>query len=1408
MFSICKETHPATGVEHAVSCHFYNRAEKCLVVAGANIIRVFQLVPDIDPVSKTKLQDIARSPPKMKLECVSQFSLAGNVMSMQSVTLNNSERDALLLSFKEAKVSIVQYDMDTHDLKTLSLHYFEEEEMKMGWSNHWQIPIIRVDPQNRCAVLLAYGRQIVVLPFRKGSLIEDPNNKEQVLASYTIPVRNIEAKLDNIIDLQFLHGYYEPTLLILYESIRTFPGRIAVRKDTCSMVSVSLNIQQRVYPVIWSVSNLPFDCIQALPVRKPLGGTLILTNNALIYLNQSIPPYGVSLNSIADASTSFPLEPQEGISICLEGAQCAFIDTDKVVISLKGGELYVLTLQTDSVRSVNRFHFEKSAASVLTTCVCVCGDNYLFLGSRLGNSLLLRFSVKEKTLAPPTPIAPTDTITLDGEDDRGDQNEDQEPASKKKKLGDWMASNVADINDDELEVYGNQQATNVEITSYAFEVCDSLLNIGPCGNITMGEPAFLSEEFVNTAEPDIELVTTSGHGKNGALCILQRSIRPQIVTTFELPGCTNMWTVVGGASAGNKSEADTHAFLILSQDDSTMVLQTGREINELDSSGFTTHCPSVFAGNIGSNKYIVQVTAMAVHLLQEAELVQTVTLEVESVVVTATLADPYLVLLTQSGELVMLVYKETKQGQGRLTVRPPPSLFPSKPQITNISLHRDTSSLFSLSLSDTERTLLGERDGEKGGGEGEEYIDEDELLYGDGGGMGGMLGGLGGALPPQEVPGTPSVPFWLRQLQERRPPSYWLILTRIDGNLEIYSLLEFKLVFLAPNIGHGPKVLYDHSDQVLEENSDPTNTPDETIVQELLTVSLGLHGNRPLLLVRTQHELLIYQAFRHPKGTLKLRFKKLKVLFVSDRSKRANEQPGLPRGVRISQMRYFSNIAGYQGVFLCGPHPAWLFLTSRGELRAHPMTIDGPVSTLAPFHNVNCPRGFLYFNAKSELRISVLPTHLSYDAPWPVPLKCTPHFLAYHLETKTYCIVTSTAEPSTDYYKFNGEDKELVTDPRDSRFIPPLVSQFHVSLFSPFSWEEIPQTNFPLHEWEHVLCLKNVSMEYEGTLSGLRGYIALGTNYNYSEDVTCRGRILLFDIIEVVPEPGQPLTKNKIKMIYAKEQKGPVTAICHVAGFLVTAVGQKIYIWQLKDNDLTGIAFIDTEVYIASMVSVKNLILVGDYARSIALLRYQPEYRTLSLVARDYKPTQVYACEFVIESSSMGFMISDKDKNVVLFMYQPEARESNGGHRLIKKTDFHLGQHVNTFFKIRCKPSPISDAPGARSRFLTWYASLDGALGFFLPLPEKNYRRLLMLQNVMVTHTSHTGGLNPRAFRTYKGKGYYAGNPSRGIIDGSLVWKFLQLSLGERLEICKKIGSKHNDILDELYDIEALSSHF
>ena len=96
------------------------------------------------------------------------------------------------------------------------------------------------------------------------------------------------------------------------------------------------------------------------------------------------------------------------------------------------------------------------------------------------------------------------------------------------------------------------------------------------------------------------------------------------------------------------------------------------------------------------------------------------------------------------------------------------------------------------------------------------------------------------------------------------------------------------------------------------------------------------------------------------------------------------------------------------------------------------MGIDSSIPCFAAFHNVNCPKGFIYFNRKGVLRICVLPTHLSYDAPWPVrkvPLRSTPHFVAYHLESKTYAVVTSTSETTEKVWKFNGDDKgQLISE--------------------------------------------------------------------------------------------------------------------------------------------------------------------------------------------------------------------------------------------------------------------------------------------------------------------------------------------------------------------------------------------
>ena len=48
--------------------------------------------------------------------------------------------------------------------------------------------------------------------------------KSAVLSSYIIDLRHLDEKVTNIIDLQFLYGYYEPTLFILYEPLPTWAG--------------------------------------------------------------------------------------------------------------------------------------------------------------------------------------------------------------------------------------------------------------------------------------------------------------------------------------------------------------------------------------------------------------------------------------------------------------------------------------------------------------------------------------------------------------------------------------------------------------------------------------------------------------------------------------------------------------------------------------------------------------------------------------------------------------------------------------------------------------------------------------------------------------------------------------------------------------------------------------------------------------------------------------------------------------------------------------------------------------------------------------------------------------------------------------------------------------------------------
>ena len=93
--------------------------------------------------------------------------------------------------------------------------------------------------------------------------------------------------------------------------------------------------------------------------------------------------------------------------------------------------------------------------------------------------------------------------------------------------------------------------------------------------------------------------------------------------------------------------------------------------------------------------------------------------------------------------------------------------------------------------------------------------------------------------------------------------------------------------------------------------------------------------------------------------------------------------------------------------------------------------------------------------------------------------------------------------------------------------------------------------------------------------------------------------------------------------------------------------------------------------------------------------------------------------------------------------------------------------------------------------------SQDGSLGLVTPMAEESYRRLSALQSQLVSALEHPCGLNPRMYRAVES------DPigGRGMLDGSLLQRWLELSTARQAEISSRVGA---DVWEIRGDLENL----
>lgn len=679
------ELAPPTAATHSLTLPFTSGTATNLIVAKTSLLQIFSIktvtehieaaagdnedtedaiinsrqLGDKDGFESSFLDPdaVQRSTPASttKLVLVGEYALAGTITSLARIKIPESKSggESLLLSFKDAKLSLVEWDPERHGLSTVSIHYYEQEEIGGSpWDPYLSdcYNYLTADPRGRCAALKFGARNLAILPFRQGDEDTEMDDWDEELdgprpttaivtnenkghedtpyaPSFVLRLSSLDPTLIHTVHLAFLYEYREPTFGILSSTLSPSSSLLDERKDQLSYMVFTLDLNQKASTTILVVTGLPYDLFKVIPLPSPVGGALLVGGNELIHIDQSGKANGVAVNPLAKSCTSFGLVDQSSLELRLEG--CAIeqllADNGEMLIILNTGELAVLSFRMDG-RSVSGLNLRRVPSEsgismgAQASCSSLINHNSMFIGSEDTDSIVLGWTRKSKQ-AGRRRSHPTigDDADVDGTD------EDQEDEDEDDLYGESTAA---------IPLKGEVAAdSNSKAGDYAFRIHDSLVNIAPLRDVTLSKPESRSddgdEETSTRTGRNLELVGVSGRNTSGSLAFLKKEIEPTVIGRFEFPEARGIWTLCAKrpspkALEPEKSEAGLDAESELgAQFDRLMIVSKSTEdtpeessVYVLTSAGFEALADTEFepaagatieCGTVGNGMRVVQV---------------------------------------------------------------------------------------------------------------------------------------------------------------------------------------------------------------------------------------------------------------------------------------------------------------------------------------------------------------------------------------------------------------------------------------------------------------------------------------------------------------------------------------------------------------------------------------------------------------------------------------------------------------------------------------------------------------------------------------------------------------------------------------------------------------------------------
>ncbi|KAJ4482302.1 CPSF A subunit region-domain-containing protein [Lentinula aciculospora] len=485
-----------------------------------------------------------------------------------------------------------------------------------------------------------------------------------------------------------------------------------------------------------------------------------------------------------------------------------------------------------------------------------------------------------------------------------------------------------------------------------------------------------------------------------------------------------------------------------------------------------------------------------------------------------------------------------------------------------------------------------------------------------------------------------------------------------------------------------------------------------------------------------------------------------------------------------------NEIPTYSGVFFTGENPSWIISTDRGGVHLFPSGhavvhafTACPVLTSKDLRGGVIKGEFLIYSDEGPTLLEWIP---EFELNFPLPARSVPRGRAYSsvVFDPSTSLVVAAAALQASFASFD-EDNNRIWTPDASNISDPTTECSTLELISPELWVSMDGYEFATNEVVNAVAC--VTLETASTETGSKEFIAVGTTINRGEDLAAKGATYIFEIVEVVADSVlAPHRWYKLRLRCRDDAKGPVTALCGLNGYLVSSMGQKIFVRAFdSDERLVGIAFMDVGVYVTSLRTIKNLLLIGDAVKSVSFVAFQEDPYKLILLAKDTRHLCVTAADFFFADNDMAIFTHDEEGILRLYDYNPLDLESRDGRYLLMRSEFNSQAEYRTTALIARRTSTDTVVPQAK----LICGATNGSIAAITPVDELAAKRLQLLQGQLTRNIQHIAGLNPRALRIVRND-YVSKTLSKGVLDANLLVHFENSSITKQIEMTKQIGTE------------------